>query len=98
MPTVRLADGDLNYSLEGPAGAPVLLLSNSLGTDLGMWDTQIPALTAHFRVLRYDTRATAPRWSPPDRTPSASSAPTCLPCSMPSSCRACISAGCPWAA
>lgn len=56
MPTVRLADGDLNYSLEGPAGAPVLLLSNSLGTDLGMWDTQIPALTAHFRVLRYDTR------------------------------------------
>ena len=56
MPTVRLADGDLYYSLEGPAGAPVLLLSNSLGTDLGMWDTQIPALTAHFRVLRYDTR------------------------------------------
>ncbi len=56
VPTVRLADGDLNYSLEGPAGAPVLLLSNSLGTDLGMWDTQIPALTAHFRVLRYDTR------------------------------------------
>ncbi|MEX6786715.1 hypothetical protein AB3459_34265, partial [Pseudomonas aeruginosa] len=36
-----------------PGGAPVLLLSNSLGTDLGMWDTQIPALTAHFRVLRY---------------------------------------------
>ncbi|MGV8314957.1 hypothetical protein ACV33Y_34240, partial [Pseudomonas aeruginosa] len=25
MPTVRLPDGDLNYSLEGPAGAPVLL-------------------------------------------------------------------------
>ncbi len=92
MPTVRLADGDLNYSLEGPAGAPVLLLSNSLGTDLGMWDTQIPALTAHFRVLRYDTRGHGASLVTPDRTPSASSAPTCLPCSMPSSCRACISA------
>ncbi len=56
MPVVHLADGDLNYQLEGPAGAPVLLLSNSLGTDLGMWDTQMPAFTEHFRVLRYDTR------------------------------------------
>nr|WP_269137797.1 3-oxoadipate enol-lactonase [Pseudomonas sp. MMS21 TM103] len=46
----------MNYQLEGPADAPVLLLSNSLGTDLGMWDTQMPAFTAHFRVLRYDTR------------------------------------------
>ena len=56
MPVVRLADGDLNYLLEGPAGAPVLVLSNSLGTDLHMWDAQIPALTQHFQVLRYDTR------------------------------------------
>jgi pimeloyl-ACP methyl ester carboxylesterase len=56
VPVVHLADGDLNYQLEGPADAPVLLLSNSLGTDLGMWDTQMPAFTEHFRVLRYDTR------------------------------------------
>lgn len=56
MPAVRLADGDLNYLLEGPAGAPVLVLSNSLGTDLHMWDAQIPAFTQHFQVLRYDTR------------------------------------------
>ncbi|MNO93497.1 3-oxoadipate enol-lactonase 2 [compost metagenome] len=56
MPTVKLADGDLNYLLEGPADAPVLVLSNSLGTDLHMWDVQIPAFTEHFRVLRYDTR------------------------------------------
>jgi 3-oxoadipate enol-lactonase len=56
MPAVRLADGDLNYLLEGPAGAPVLVLSNSLGTDLHMWDVQLPALTRHFQVLRYDTR------------------------------------------
>ncbi|WP_417705133.1 3-oxoadipate enol-lactonase [Pseudomonas sp.] len=56
MPAVRLADGDLNYQLEGPTGAPVLVLSNSLGTDLHMWDMQMPALTRHFQVLRYDTR------------------------------------------
>ena len=56
MPAVRLADGDLNYLLEGSAGKPVLVLSNSLGTDLHMWDAQIPAFTQHFQVLRYDTR------------------------------------------
>ncbi|WP_448680318.1 3-oxoadipate enol-lactonase [Pseudomonas nicosulfuronedens] len=56
MPAVHLADGDLNYQLEGPTGAPVLVLSNSLGTDLHMWDAQIPAFTEHLRVLRYDTR------------------------------------------
>ena len=56
MPFVHLADGDLHYQLEGPADAPVLVLSNSLGTDLGMWDAQMPAFTEHFRVLRFDTR------------------------------------------
>ena len=56
MGRVQLAEGELNYRLDGPQGAPVLVLSNSLGTDLGMWDTQIPAFTEHFQVLRYDTR------------------------------------------
>lgn len=56
MPTLQLADGDLNYQLEGPPGAPVLVLSNSLGTDLHMWNAQMVAFTEHFQVLRYDTR------------------------------------------
>lgn len=56
MAHVQLADGVLNYQLDGPADAPVLVLSNSLGTDLAMWDAQIPAWSEHFRVLRYDTR------------------------------------------
>lgn len=34
----------------------MLVLSNSLGTDLHMWDEQIPAFSEHFRVLRFDTR------------------------------------------
>ncbi|MCQ4287536.1 3-oxoadipate enol-lactonase [Pseudomonas stutzeri] len=56
MPTVKLADGELNYRLEGPVDAPVLVLSNSLGTGLHMWDAQVPTFSEHFRVLRYDTR------------------------------------------
>ena len=56
MAHLQLADGVLNYQIDGPDDAPVLVLSNSLGTDLGMWDTQIPLWSQHFRVLRYDTR------------------------------------------
>jgi 3-oxoadipate enol-lactonase len=46
----------LHYQLEGAEHLPVLVLSNSLGTDLSMWDKQMEALTEHFRVLRYDSR------------------------------------------
>jgi 3-oxoadipate enol-lactonase len=53
---VQLAEGELHYQLDGPIDAPVLVLSNSLGTDLNMWDTQVPAFAEHFRVLRFDTR------------------------------------------
>jgi 3-oxoadipate enol-lactonase len=56
MGFLQLADGELHYQLDGPLGAPVLVLSNSLGTDLHMWDTQMPVFSQHFRVLRYDTR------------------------------------------
>lgn len=46
----------MNARLDGPPGAPVLVLSNSIGTNLALWDDQMPALAARFRVLRYDTR------------------------------------------
>jgi 3-oxoadipate enol-lactonase len=46
----------LNCRFDGPANAPVVTLSHSLATNLSMWDPQIPALTARYRVLRYDTR------------------------------------------
>ncbi|WP_256840735.1 3-oxoadipate enol-lactonase [Ornithinimicrobium cryptoxanthini] len=35
---------------------PVVVLSNSLGSNLSMWDQQVDALAEHFRVVRYDTR------------------------------------------
>jgi len=46
----------MNYTLDGPASAPVVTLSHSLAADASMWDPQMPALTARYRVLRYDTR------------------------------------------
>ncbi|GGV68965.1 3-oxoadipate enol-lactonase [Streptomyces longisporoflavus] len=44
------------YRFDGDEHKPVLLLSNSIGTDLHMWDGQVPALSEHFRLLRYDAR------------------------------------------
>jgi 3-oxoadipate enol-lactonase len=40
--------------LDGPADAPVLVLSNSLGTTLALWEPQMPVLKEHYSVLRYD--------------------------------------------
>ncbi len=45
-----------HHRLDGPPDAPVLALSNSIGTDLRLWDAQLPVLTRHFRVLCYDAR------------------------------------------
>jgi 3-oxoadipate enol-lactonase len=56
MPFAESNGSRLNYRFDGPADAPVLVLSNSLGANLSMWDPQIPALAERFRVLRYDTR------------------------------------------
>lgn len=47
---------NVNYELDGPDDAPVLVLSSSIGSSLGMWDEQIEALRGRFRVLRYDHR------------------------------------------
>ena len=56
MPFIEADNAPIHYRVEGLAGAPVVVLSHSLGTTLGMWDPQMPALTERFRVLRYDSR------------------------------------------
>jgi 3-oxoadipate enol-lactonase len=56
MAFMDIGNARLHYQLEGNEEAPVLVLSNSLGTDLGMWAPQMPALIERFRVLRYDAR------------------------------------------
>jgi len=55
----------LHFRFEGPDGAPVVALVNSLGTDLAMWEPQIPALTRRYRVLRHDTRGHGRSAAPP---------------------------------
>jgi 3-oxoadipate enol-lactonase len=52
-----MIDGcSIAWRMDGPPDAPVLVLSNSLGTAMPMWDEQVPALGERFRLLRYDTR------------------------------------------
>jgi 3-oxoadipate enol-lactonase len=42
--------------VSGRTDGPVVVLSNSLGATHAMWEANLPALEAHFRVVRYDTR------------------------------------------
>ena len=46
----------LNCEVSGREGAPWLTFSNSLATNLHMWDAQAAALAGDFRILRYDKR------------------------------------------
>jgi 3-oxoadipate enol-lactonase len=46
----------INYRIDGREGAPWLAFSNSLATDLSMWDEQVEGLESSFRILRYDQR------------------------------------------
>ncbi len=59
MTDIRILDtrnGAFRIALDGAADAPLLMLSNSLGTTLEMWDHQAQVLAHSYRVLRYDTR------------------------------------------
>ncbi len=55
MPFAQCGDLRARYELSGDHGT-VLVFSNSLGTDISMWEPQLPQLTRRFRILRYDTR------------------------------------------
>jgi 3-oxoadipate enol-lactonase len=56
---------DVSYRIDGPADAPVVVLSNSLGATRSMWDAQVPALAERFRVIGYDVRGHGESPSPP---------------------------------
>lgn len=47
---------EVDHVVTGPQDAPVVVLSNSLGSTYAMWDAQLEALEEQFRVVRYDTR------------------------------------------
>jgi 3-oxoadipate enol-lactonase len=55
MPFVDVGELRTHYALTGDE-EPVLVFSNSLGTDFSMWDPQMAELQSRFRILRYDTR------------------------------------------
>jgi 3-oxoadipate enol-lactonase len=66
LQTITLGDGTpLAYRMDGAAGAPVLVLSNSIATDHTMWDDNVAAFARHFRVLRYDMRGHGGSGAPP---------------------------------
>jgi 3-oxoadipate enol-lactonase len=56
---------EVGYTEDGPADAPVVVLSNSLGATRGMWDPQVPALAERYRVVTYDTRGHGESPAPP---------------------------------
>ena len=56
MPMIDAEGCPIHVEVEGPDRAPVLMLSNSLGTTLQMWDAQVEPLAKHFRLVRYDRR------------------------------------------
>jgi 3-oxoadipate enol-lactonase len=56
MTYVDVDDVRLHVRTDGDPARPCLVLSNSLGTDLSMWDPQAATLARDFYVLRYDTR------------------------------------------
>jgi 3-oxoadipate enol-lactonase len=73
VPQIDLQNVTLNYTLTGPSlrtlpgasNAPVLMFSNSLGTNLSMWDPQLELLEPHYRILRYDMRGHGSSSVPP---------------------------------
>jgi 3-oxoadipate enol-lactonase len=56
VPVAAVGELRIRYELVGPEYAPALAFSNSLGTDLSMWDAQCEVLSRRFRILRYDMR------------------------------------------
>jgi 3-oxoadipate enol-lactonase len=55
---MRITANGINFNtqIDGPESAPWLVLSNSLMTNLSMWDDQVAELKPSFRILRYDQR------------------------------------------
>jgi 3-oxoadipate enol-lactonase len=55
----------VSYTVDGPHGAPVVVLSNSLGATRGMWEPQVGPLAERFRVITYDARGHGESPAPP---------------------------------
>jgi 3-oxoadipate enol-lactonase len=56
MPVIHSDGCPLHVEVEGPETAPALMLSNSLGVNLSMWEPQVTPFARRFRLVRYDRR------------------------------------------
>jgi 3-oxoadipate enol-lactonase len=56
MPVITINNNPCYYEFEDFGNSEVLIFSNSLGTNLSMWEQQVDILSHHFNILRYDTR------------------------------------------
>lgn len=56
MPFLRMGDKVHHYQVEGASDKPVVLFSNSLGSDLRIWDGVVRPMLPSYRVIRYDLR------------------------------------------
>jgi 3-oxoadipate enol-lactonase len=65
MPLIDATDCHIHVEVEGPERAPVLILSNSLGTTHHMWEPQVAPFTKHFRLVRFDRRGHGQSTVPP---------------------------------
>ena len=65
MPFVIRDGARLYWRSDGDPSLPPLLLGNSLGTEIALWDPVLPALMRHFRVLRFDARGHGASEAPP---------------------------------
>jgi 3-oxoadipate enol-lactonase len=56
MPMIDADGCPIHVAIDGRDSGPTVVLSNSLGSTIKMWEPQLDALGQHFRVVRYDRR------------------------------------------
>lgn len=50
MPFTSVPGGSLYWKVDGAEDAPPLILLNSIGTEMDLWDPVLPALRERFRL------------------------------------------------
>ncbi len=65
MPILNNGDCRIYWRGDGDTQLPGLLLGNSLGTDITLWDPMLESLMRHFYVVRFDTRGHGGSDAPP---------------------------------
>ena len=62
---IQVGDIRIAHRWDGRADGPVVMMAHAMGTSDRIWDAQIPALAARYRILRYDWRGHGATDAPP---------------------------------